>query len=297
MWTIGYDQVLDEPPSSPSLLTLAENRSRVPSISQPAAIKLQSNPSQLSVDSDAESDEGEGKPSEPANVPRLSLNNDRPMDEEGESNATKVTLTVPSAPSLNSPTGSDKFIVVTDVEILEAKAGNHSETLVKSTYLDLKEGERRDTLPPCTLDRLLSQGFKWVRRLNYRGKLTMHTAYERKENPSPAAVTAIGISKYVSSVAVHLDHSMDLISLEITKQCLSVMHEAVSSVGLSVTILVEAMLITGSKMKLSVHARTVPFDSHLPNEDIIAGKNVPSKPSIRWTLFSPSNCGQLFCAR
>lgn len=25
----------------------------------------------------------------------------------------------------------------------------------------------------------------------------MHTAYERKENPSPAAVTAIGISKYV----------------------------------------------------------------------------------------------------
>jgi hypothetical protein len=39
------------------------------------------------------------------------------------------------------------------------------------------------------------KGFKWVRRLNYRGKLTMHTAYERKENPSPAAVTALGISK------------------------------------------------------------------------------------------------------
>ena len=41
----------------------------------------------------------------------------------------------------------------------------------------------------------VDQGFKWIRRLNYRGKLTMHTAYERKENPSPAAVTAIGISK------------------------------------------------------------------------------------------------------
>lgn len=44
---------------------------------------------------------------------------------------------------------------------------------------------------------LFSIGFKWDRRLNYRGKLTMHTAYERKENPSPAAVTALGISKYV----------------------------------------------------------------------------------------------------
>lgn len=146
MWTIGYDQVQDEPPSSPSLLTLAENRGRVPSISQPSAIKLQSNPSQLSVDSDAESDEGESKPTETATPTRLSLNAERSVDDEGQSNAAKDTLGVPSVPSLNSPTGSDKFIVVTDVEILEAKAGNHSETLVKSTYLDLKEGRRRHSL-------------------------------------------------------------------------------------------------------------------------------------------------------
>ncbi|CAF1017714.1 unnamed protein product [Adineta ricciae] len=178
MWTIGYDQVLDAPPSSPSVLTFSDDRSRVPSISQPSPIKLQSNPSHLSVDNDADSDEGE--PQTPATPTQMQLSpaNEQSFDDDGDMNAIKDTLAIPSAPPLNSPTGSDKFIVVTDVEILEAKGGSsNSENIVKSAYLDLKEG------------------FRWERRLNYRGKLTMHTAYERKENPSPAAVTAIGISK------------------------------------------------------------------------------------------------------
>ena len=163
MWTIGYDQVLDQPPSSPSVFTLAEERTRMPSISQPSPIKLQSNTGQMSVDSDAESDEGDNKPSTTTATgqDRLSTQTDRSTDDD-----------------LNSPTGSDKFIVVTDVEILEAAKMENNEPQIKSSgYLDLKDG------------------FKWVRRLNYRGKLTMHTAYERKENPSPASVTALGISK------------------------------------------------------------------------------------------------------
>jgi hypothetical protein len=124
----------------------------------------------------------------------------------------------------------------------------------------------------------------------------MHTAYERKENPSPAAVTAIGISKYVSCLV----HSVDIprsICLGIIKQSLSVMHEVESSVGLSVTILVERMLIIGSKMKLSVRAKTVLFDSRLLNDDIIAGKNISSAHLNPSTRFFCSNCGQLFCAR
>ena len=200
MWTIAYDQVLDEPPSSPSVLTLSENRSRVPSISQPSPIKLQSNTGQISIDSDAESDEGEGKSSATPTRTRLSSNTDRSFDDDGESNPNKDTLGIPSAPPLNSPTGSDKFIVVTDVEILEAKAGggsgsNNNETQVKSSYLDLKEGQLNYEIKQQGIDSFFFEGFKWVRRINYRGKLTMHTAYERKENPSPAAVTAIGISK------------------------------------------------------------------------------------------------------
>jgi len=138
MWTIGYDQVLDEPPSSPSMLTLGEDRSRVPSISQPSPIKLQSNTGQISIDSDVESDEGDGKTSATPVRTRLASQTDRSFDDDGELNTNKDTLGIPSTTSLNSPTGSDKFIVVTDVEILEAKAGN--ETQIKSSYLDLKEG-------------------------------------------------------------------------------------------------------------------------------------------------------------
>jgi hypothetical protein len=139
MWTIGYDQVLDEPPSSPSILTLGEDRSRVPSISQPSPIKLQSNTGQISIDSDVESDEGDGKTSATPVRTRLASQTDRSFDDDGELNTNKDTLGIPAATSLNSPTGSDKFIVVTDVEILEAKNG--TEPQIKSTYLDLKEGK------------------------------------------------------------------------------------------------------------------------------------------------------------
>ncbi|KAJ8022395.1 WD repeat and FYVE domain-containing protein 3 [Holothuria leucospilota] len=41
----------------------------------------------------------------------------------------------------------------------------------------------------------LKPGFKWQRQLVFRSKLTMHTAFERKDNPNPAAVTALAISK------------------------------------------------------------------------------------------------------
>lgn len=38
-------------------------------------------------------------------------------------------------------------------------------------------------------------GFQWQSQLVFRSKLTMHTAFERKDNKDPAAVTAIAISK------------------------------------------------------------------------------------------------------
>jgi hypothetical protein len=142
MWTIGYDQVLDEPPSSPSVFTLGEDRSRVASISQPSQIKLQSNAGQMSVDSDNESDEGEGKTAATPTRTRLSSQTDRSFDDDGELNTNKEPPSLASVPATSSPTGSDKFIVVTDVEILEAKSGGSTvnETPVKSSYLDLKEG-------------------------------------------------------------------------------------------------------------------------------------------------------------
>ncbi|XP_037812431.1 WD repeat and FYVE domain-containing protein 3 isoform X2 [Lucilia sericata] len=41
----------------------------------------------------------------------------------------------------------------------------------------------------------LKKGFKWQRQLMFRSKLTMHTAYDRKDNAEPASITALTVSK------------------------------------------------------------------------------------------------------
>ena len=41
----------------------------------------------------------------------------------------------------------------------------------------------------------LKPGYKWVRNFMFRSKLTMHTAFDRKDNPQPASVSAIAVSK------------------------------------------------------------------------------------------------------
>ncbi|KAL4240237.1 WD repeat and FYVE domain-containing protein 3 [Mactra antiquata] len=48
----------------------------------------------------------------------------------------------------------------------------------------------------------LREGFRWVRQLVFRSKLTMHTAFERKDNKDPAAVTAVAISRDHKTVYV-----------------------------------------------------------------------------------------------
>ncbi|CAH2247052.1 jg23900 [Pararge aegeria aegeria] len=45
-------------------------------------------------------------------------------------------------------------------------------------------------------------GITWVRRLVLRGKLTMHTAYERRDNACPASVTAVAAAKSGRGLAV-----------------------------------------------------------------------------------------------
>jgi len=43
--------------------------------------------------------------------------------------------------------------------------------------------------------RKLRDGFHWQKQLVFRSKLTMHTAFERKDNKEPAAVTALAVSR------------------------------------------------------------------------------------------------------
>ncbi|PNI83103.1 WDFY3 isoform 3 [Pan troglodytes] len=48
----------------------------------------------------------------------------------------------------------------------------------------------------------LKPGYRWERQLVFRSKLTMHTAFDRKDNAHPAEVTALGISKDHSRILV-----------------------------------------------------------------------------------------------
>lgn len=48
----------------------------------------------------------------------------------------------------------------------------------------------------CSLLVGLCPGHKWERQLVFRSKLTMHTAFDRKDNLQPAEITALAISKY-----------------------------------------------------------------------------------------------------
>ncbi|KAH7637627.1 ph domain associated with beige/beach domain containing protein [Dermatophagoides farinae] len=59
-----------------------------------------------------------------------------------------------------------------------------AESLSKSKPHDIDEEN------PC-----LKMGHRWATKLLFRSKLTMHTAYERKDNKDPAAITCIAISK------------------------------------------------------------------------------------------------------
>lgn len=53
----------------------------------------------------------------------------------------------------------------------------------------------KDGLAVVKTPNRLKKGFKWQRQLVFRSKLTMHTAFERKDNTSPAAVTAVATSR------------------------------------------------------------------------------------------------------
>ncbi|XP_015220356.1 WD repeat and FYVE domain-containing protein 3 isoform X2 [Lepisosteus oculatus] len=48
----------------------------------------------------------------------------------------------------------------------------------------------------------LRPGYRWERQLVFRSKLTMHTAFDRKDNAHPAEITSLGISKDHSKILV-----------------------------------------------------------------------------------------------
>ncbi|XP_054630463.1 WD repeat and FYVE domain-containing protein 3 isoform X3 [Dunckerocampus dactyliophorus] len=59
--------------------------------------------------------------------------------------------------------------------------------------------------PPAVESRTYNQlraGYRWERQLVFRSKLTMHTAFDRKDNAQPAEITSLAISKDHSKILV-----------------------------------------------------------------------------------------------
>ncbi|XP_063865461.1 WD repeat and FYVE domain-containing protein 3-like isoform X1 [Scylla paramamosain] len=81
---------------------------------------------------------------------------------------------------------SDTFVLISDSEIQEAQ------------NQQAKVQETRKRLPKNPL----MPGMKWECQLVFRSKLTMHTAYDRRDNTEPASVTALAISKDHRTVLV-----------------------------------------------------------------------------------------------
>ncbi|XP_044260057.1 WD repeat and FYVE domain-containing protein 3 isoform X2 [Tribolium madens] len=73
-----------------------------------------------------------------------------------------------------------------------------SDTSLTDSFVMVPETKKR-TVNPMNV---LRPGFKWQRQLVFRSKLTMHTAYDRKDNAEPASITALAVSKDHRSVYV-----------------------------------------------------------------------------------------------
>jgi hypothetical protein len=68
-----------------------------------------------------------------------------------------------------------------------------SDTSLTDSFVVVTEA---DTKPKrINPQNILREGFKWQRQLVFRSKLTMHTAYDRKDNAEPASITALAVSR------------------------------------------------------------------------------------------------------
>lgn len=79
-----------------------------------------------------------------------------------------------------------------------ALRASKSDTSLTDSFVMVTEA---DTKPrKINPQNILRDGFKWQRQLVFRSKLTMHTAYDRKDNAEPASITALAVSRYLQRV-------------------------------------------------------------------------------------------------
>ncbi|KFM56661.1 WD repeat and FYVE domain-containing protein 3, partial [Stegodyphus mimosarum] len=100
-------------------------------------------------------------------------------EEVSESSSGKMRL------SKSDTSLTDSFVMVSESEALE------SERMLDGSIIRNKKKKK-----------VLKDGFKWHCQLVFRSKLTMHTAFDRKDNTEPAAVTALAVSRDHKTVYV-----------------------------------------------------------------------------------------------
>lgn len=91
-------------------------------------------------------------------------------------------------PSKSDTSLTDSFVVIdSEYNGKTKKAGNQ---------YNLREGDYfNNKLLYIIIVTIILLGFHWQRQLVFRSKLTMHTAYDRKDNTEPASITALAVSK------------------------------------------------------------------------------------------------------
>ena len=91
---------------------------------------------------------------------------------------------------------SDGVVRMWSSDLVEVPAKKSSRAASEEGFV-VVAGDEDVTEPQNSAD-----GYAWRRQLVYRGKLTMHTAFERPDNVEPAAVTALSVSKDHRSIYV-----------------------------------------------------------------------------------------------
>ncbi|PSN33430.1 hypothetical protein C0J52_26938 [Blattella germanica] len=81
---------------------------------------------------------------------------------------------------------TDSFVMVGEADVADIVSSN-----MTSRNKEDSVGWRKRRNP----QNILREGFKWQRQLVFRSKLTMHTAYDRKDNAEPASITALAVSR------------------------------------------------------------------------------------------------------
>ncbi|XP_028629467.1 WD repeat and FYVE domain-containing protein 3 [Grammomys surdaster] len=101
--------------------------------------------------------------------------------------------------------GSDDSRRWSDQLSLDEKDGfifvNYSEGQTRAHVQGTLAHSHPNTIEARNYSRL-KPGYRWERQLVFRSKLTMHTAFDRKDNTHPAEVTALGVSKDHSRILV-----------------------------------------------------------------------------------------------